>query len=498
MNRDRENSIWLAIQFLFSIIISFITLKINLIQFGDKEFGLWILLISFWSLGTILDLGFGTAIVKYTALAVRKNDEVELNNVISTGSIFFILLGILLVSLGNIAGNIIYFSNSKIFDKNLIDKFQKVFLILSVSFYVQYIIIYLKSIFEGMNQFKIVSKLGIVTNLLILIFVILIYLIKLDIIYLAFAYLTAYLILFLSYILIIASHYNFIKIRPSNFSFYYLKKMISYSFNIQIAFFLGALIDPLIKYLIANFNNSSTVSYYEIARRFAMAISGLFNNSFKNLLPKASSLRNNQEFNTFLKNDVKKVVSFSIFFSGLIFGILSLPISLIIKLWFGYQESILIFFILSLAEVVNNFGFALYTFFMGIGKGVYLILIQTSNVLFIIAFLSLGFLLFQSSLGLIGYFLSVFLMNVLMIYFLKREVAISIKSYLSEINLGKLLILLLSTLILVILSSSFEINIYILASVLSIISVVIFYCDFKQYFFELKTMLLTLKSNRKL
>ncbi|BDQ04192.1 oligosaccharide flippase family protein [Ignavibacterium sp.] len=494
MSQDKRNSLWLATQYSTSILISFITLKINLLHFGEAIFGLWILLISFWGLSSILDLGFGTAIVKYTAMALRKNDNDELNNTISTGSLFFLLFGILLIICGFVFGYIIYFSNTSIFNEKLKEKFVIVFLILGASFYFQYLTIFLKSILEGMNNFKIVSILNISSYFFILFQITIIYSLKLDIVYLAFSYLITNIILLSLYFTVIKTKFKFIKINPLEFSSQYFKKMFGFSFNIQIAFFIGALIDPLIKYIIVNFNTSNTVSHYEIARRFAIAISGLFNNSFKNLLPKASGLINLSEYKSFIKGDVLRVAGFSILFSGIFYGIMSLPISVIIELWFGYRESIIIFFLLSLAEIINNFGFALYTFFMGLGKGVYLIFIQTSNIIFLTTFLIIGFLTFNSELGLVGYFISVLIMNILLIFLVKKEAAITIKDYLSGFRLSRLFTLLGVIIVIISLNVFLDVNIYLLTSTLSVLSFLLFFTDIKKFKDEINKTLLLFKS----
>ncbi|MBK6914004.1 MAG: hypothetical protein IPH11_10220 [Ignavibacteriales bacterium] len=72
MNKNKRNSLWLALQYLIGLIISLITLKLNLSQYGEQIFGGWILLSSLWGFGKVIDLGYGTALIKY--IAEFKND----------------------------------------------------------------------------------------------------------------------------------------------------------------------------------------------------------------------------------------------------------------------------------------------------------------------------------------------------------------------------------------------------------------------------------------
>jgi len=485
MVENKRNSLWLSIQFIASLLFSLVTLKLNFLQFGEEIFGIWILLISFWGITSIVDLGFGTAIVKYIASANQNNDIDEINRIASTGFVIFLFLGIILLATGLFSGFLIYFNNKRIVPEDEIKVFLKVFFLLGISFYFQYLIIFFRSIFEGLNNFVITSKLTLVYNLLILFSVILNYLFKYEIWSLALFYLISSFSLLFMYCLTLRQKFGMIKIIPRKFSRSMAKMMFGFSFKIQIAAFLGASMDPIVKYVIGNYSSTSIISYYEVARRFAIAISGLFNTAFKTILPRTSILKTKKDYKNYILSEGTKFSKFGIIYSGALYGIFSIFILFIIHFWFGTEQSIIIFFILSLSESVNNTGYMVYTFFIGIGKGIYLVIIQLSNMLLITSGLILGFSIFQNQIGLLGYFFSVSIMNLFMLLLLKRETGINISLYLKKIDFKKLILLLLLISLVIFFNYIFSINIYILSSGLSILCILFFRKDIKTYLFQI-------------
>jgi O-antigen/teichoic acid export membrane protein len=481
---NKKNSVWLSIQFIVSILFSLITLKLNLLQFGKDTFGIWILLISFWGVSNIIDLGFGTALVKYIASVKAKDENTEITEISSTGFYFFVSFGVLLLVFGYFIGSMIYFSNEKVIPSDSTNIYLLVFIIMGGSFYLQYLTSFFRSLFEGMNNFILTSKLSLLYNILILISVLIIYFLKLGIQFLALAYLLSSFIIIVSYYFIIIQRLGGTVFNYKNFRIAWFKKMLNFSFTLQVSTILGASIDPIIKYVIGNFSSAGVITYYEIARRFAIAISGLFNTAFKTILPQTSILKNREEYLVFLFGDSVKFSRFSITYSSVCYGICSIFIVVVMQIWFGFPQSIIIFFILSLAESVNNLGYMIYTFFIGTGKGIYLIMIQTFNVLLIILSLVLGFLIFKNYLGLFGYYISVLITNVLMLYLLKIQTGLSIHKYLANIELNKLIILHLFIVVIIITSSIFNTNLYILSSILTLLSILFFQKDIRFYFFQ--------------
>lgn len=92
---DRKNSLWLGFQFSFTLVVALINLKINILHYGSKVFGIWIMLASVWGIGTALDFGFGTSVVKYVA-EFFKHDKNRLNKFLSSSFIVFLFVGFLI------------------------------------------------------------------------------------------------------------------------------------------------------------------------------------------------------------------------------------------------------------------------------------------------------------------------------------------------------------------------------------------------------------------
>lgn len=481
MYSDKKNSVWLSIQYLSTLIFSFITLKINLSNFGQEQFGIWLLLASFWGISSVIDMGFGTSIIRYVAEARNRNDFSGVNKIISTGFLIFIVLGLILLVGGNFLGNVIYFDNPNLINKAFSGEAKIVFLLLGLAFYLRYITILLKSIFEGLKNFVLHSQLSILYNCLILVAVIFISALKLSLVSLAMAY-------FLSSVLLLVLHFVYLKIKYPEVSFSKsllkyseIKSLFKFSMSVQVASIFGAFIDPLIKYFLGSFISIETVSSYEVARRFAVAISGLFATSFRTILPKASVLKNRNEFGEFIMSEGIKITKLGIVYSGFTYGVFSVIIIIIIKLWFGIEQSIFIFLILSLPETVNNAGYAVYMTCLGIGKAFYLAVIQGVNLILISLSLIFGIWLFKGYLGLLGFFASELIVNFLLLKLIKNFSGINIIEYLKKIGIDKLLLSLLLTFTVILLGLNFNINIYILSAALSVFSLFLYWNETKQY-----------------
>ncbi|MFO7447598.1 MAG: hypothetical protein R6W90_14600 [Ignavibacteriaceae bacterium] len=478
---DKKNSLWLSIQFITSIVIAFINLKLNLLNFGENIFGIWVLFSSFWGVGSILDFGFGTGIVRFIAqLSVNDNKE-EILRLIFTGLIIFIIGGTLILIAGNIVSNYLFFNNNNLIPSDYFKLAKKVFFLLGINFFIQYLFSFFRSILDGLNNFVLSSKMLIIHNILGFASVLTALTFNLDLFSLTIFYTISSASICCFTFIILLIKYRLFNFNISLFSLTYFKKVFKYSFSIQIASLTGAFIDPAIKYIIGNFGSLSSVTYFEIARRFTIAIAGLFNTTFKNYLPKVSILTSAADQREFLLKDASKLSKLGVTYSGFMFGICQVFLAAVIKFWFGYDEVILIFMITSLAEIVNAFGYSLYVFFMGIGKAGILAVIQVTNFIATITILIIGFKVFNNYLGLLGYFASVIFANFLMLFYLKKLLKISYTEFLSRANFNKLLYLIFLTMFTLIIVYLNIINVFACLTLLSIVSLFLFYKDLKNY-----------------
>lgn len=483
MPSDRKNSLWLSIQYVILLVSSVITLKLNLAHYGPIIFGIWILLRSVWGIGSVLDFGFGTSVLKY--VAEYKDDKKEINKILSSSLVVFVLIGFVIFLVGNLCAYVIYVNDLNIVPIKMKGVFALVSFLLGVSFVLQYLASFFQSVINGLNNFVYTSKISIIQIFLSLSGIILISILDMNIIILALLYIMTALFLFVSYLSFFLFKLKTYKISFREFKLSEIKRIISFSLSVQTMSIFNALIDPIIKYFLGNYYNIGSVSSYEIARRFAVAISGLFFNAFKIVLPKASSLKLNSERIAFLRSEIVKYCNLGIIYSGFAFGVFSLPIILLIMIIFRSEEAALIFIILALPESINNFGYSIYNFLLGIGKAKFLVFIQLNNLLFVIFSMLIGFVAFHNILGLLGYFLSVSIANILMLHYINIKIAPYVKQIFIHSKTNKL-ILLVAFMILSLLMLYFHlITLYAIFTLLSIISLVIFGPDMKKIYSQI-------------
>ena len=442
MNQDRRNSLWLATQYIVTIVFSLVTLKLNLTNYGNELFGYWILVSSLWGFGRALDFGLGTSLVKFVAEFSRK-DSSKLNYLITTCFILMMFLGIVILFSIYGIGWFFYFYKQEIISEAFYSEVFHVYLILGISFYLNYVSLTFKSIFDGLSNFVTSSQINIIYSFLILISVITCYVFNLPLVSLSYFYLISSIINIVFYLSLLRIKYPSIHISSKLFEYPLVKKVFSFSLSVQGAAMFGSMIDPLIKFLISNYSSVSNVSIYEIARKFVLAISGLFNNTFSTILPKASALSNNEEYTNFIYDECSKLSKMGIIYSGIVFGVGAFIIPIIIDQFFNHNEAVLIFFILALPESINNFGFAIYNFLIGIEKAYFLIFVQFINVLVVGLSVFIGLIYFNNLLGLLGFGVAELIVNILMLIFIQRKIGVSIKKYLSLSKVYKLFILLL-------------------------------------------------------
>ncbi|MDQ7815409.1 MAG: oligosaccharide flippase family protein [Melioribacteraceae bacterium] len=479
MPADKKNSLWLSTQYVITILFFLFMLKLNINHFGKDIFGIWIIITSIWGVGSSIDLGFGLAIVKY--IAQYKDDQRKVNKILSSIFFVFILLGFLIFLLGIFIAYGFYFSNSTLIGITYLKTFQHVFFVLGFSFILQYFSIFFKSIIEGLNRFYITSAITILQNTFLLIGVALISILNFSISYLSYLYLTLSLFVLSFYIFYYKLHIGIFQIRLKNFEFAETKKIFRLSFSIQLMNVCYSIIDPIIKYMIGSYYNVNSVPAYEIARKFALAISGLFFNAFRIILPKASSLKNKEEIILFIKQEVTNYSRIGIIYSGFTFGVLLLPTILIMNFVFDIKEAIILYLILILPETVNNFGYSIYNFLLGVGKVGILSFIQINNLIFISICLPLGFYFFDNIIGLLGYFFSVIIGNILMILYINRNWYVTIQYFNIRSSLYKLVILLsLICAATIIFYNNWLIHNYLIFAVVSAVSFFLFFTDIKE------------------
>lgn len=477
--KDKKNSFWLALQYILSIIVAFSIIKINIMNYGEELFGMWLIFLSIWNLGIALDFGFGTSLVKFIADADHNHSKKDVSVLVSSGLFFFSILGFLIFLICILIINLIVLRNPNIVPLKYYSIAFVIYPILGLNFYIQYLAVSIRSVYEGLQNFVLSSKIVLVYNFLNLVIVFLAFLSKLSMVSLAIGFsISSLSYLIMSFILLKKNHPDiFISLSLINRST--IKRILKFSMHIQMASIFNALIEPVVKYIIGNYYSLNLVTYYDIGRKVTISVSGLFFATFKTLLPKVSTLKDKNTSFNFFNTQIAEISKLGIIYSGFMFGILSILIALVIKLFFVSNTILLIILLLALPEAINNFGYPVYIFLLGIGKAAWLSLFQFINLIITISGLVIGFILFNSPIGLIGYFLSVLIGNILMLVLIRRVFSSNLSLFFRNAKIYKLLVFSALLLASAITLSLNENLIFLVCLTLSTMSSLLFFSDMK-------------------
>ena len=423
------------------MVISFITLKLNLLTFGTELFGIWILLFSIWGFGSILDFGLSTSLVKFLAEDYHKTKKIN-NHLINTSLMFLGLLGLIIVITALLVGYMVYVSNSALVPPTMRQEALIVLLLLGIGFYFKYISIAFQATFEGMNNFVTTSKVTIVYHFMMLVSSVVVFVFDLTLPLLALMYAFSGIVFLIAYIITMFLSFREFALRANYIRKDLIKSIFGYSMSVQLTTVIGAMFDPAIKFVIGMHQGAGVVSLYEIARRFATAASQLFYFAFRILLPKAAILENPEEYKAFLQTKATVNSATGVVYSGAVFGIGSVIVALMIEYYFGYPEAFLIFLLLALPEAINNFGYSVYVFLLGIRQALFLGGIQLFSLVMTLSGIATGFYFFDSILGLFGFVVATFLSNILLLRYAKKVSGISISDYCKHADAFRLTVLL--------------------------------------------------------
>ena len=89
------NIIWNLTSFIANLMVSFFLARYILGQIGSVNYGIWVLVGSFLSYAGLMDFGISTAVVQRIAGCVVKENREEMQEIITTATSLFSLIGIL-------------------------------------------------------------------------------------------------------------------------------------------------------------------------------------------------------------------------------------------------------------------------------------------------------------------------------------------------------------------------------------------------------------------
>lgn len=470
---ERSVNKWNTVSYVVVSVINFLIFSFAFRIFESDKVGLYVLLMSVFLLGGNLDLGFGISTIKQIAAANKQNNNNYIREYFFTFLFTYLVLVIIILIL-----QYVYFI---IFIKNLTtinldsDTVTNIYILLSVNFAFTFLYNYFRCFLEGMFQYIFISKILISLNILNLFLAFYAAFYANDFIIFVAVGLVISSIMFLIYLLkIFITLKTFFKYEYLNISL--VKENIKYSSKLQISFFIGNSIDYLIKFIITIFLSIGFVAIYESGKKCISFINGFIFSTQKILLVKLSEVKPDKKINFNENPEVLKYSDLAVKLTFLFYAFLNPAICIFLYYWFKNIESVIVFLLLALPQTLISFLIPLYNVIIIEGKKHYLITMQFLNVFLIAILTALWFYLFQSFIGLLGYYIATILNSIIVLNYFKKYHLFSPVSFLKKINYVKIIILsILLIAELTLINSGINFNITILC--FQIIFIILFYKD---------------------
>lgn len=480
---DKSNVFWNSISFIFVAAASFISFTLIIKTYDAETLGLFFVINSIFGLSNTFDFGFGVSAIKHISEFRANKDTINVNKFIVTFLFAFIILAVSILILLTLYFYIFIY-NSGLSNKIIGFKTNTIFIFLAIAFISKYLSNYMRNIMEGFAEFKKLSIMNIIVSLLNMITSILLFLFKLEIIYLA----VFTMLVNLSASLIFGFYLTFInkevKLNIKYISLYVLKKYFIYGFNIQAASFVQTFLDPMIKYLLGRFLSLSSVTYFETSKKVIDFTNGLIFSAQKGILNKLSEANAKGVLKEFVNNSLYIYSSMANYYSILIYGILNIFVCFVIMFLFGYKDAVTIYLVLILTYSIINFGGSLYSTFMIHGKGLILLTIQIINFISTFSFLLLSLFFIRGYFGLIGLYLASIINISILFYYLKKYYDFDFLNYIKKTNFYDILLFNLINIINVILLFNSYDN-FILIQIIFLFVYIIIFNKYIKYFYNL-------------
>lgn len=386
MSQMKSGAVLSYLSILITILIALIYTPIMIRLLGQSEYGLYALIGSLATVFSIMDMGLGNAIVRFTARNRANGDKSYESKLNGLFLILYSIIGFLTILLGVILVNKI----NTIFGGSLtvseLKKARIMVLILTVNFALSFPLSVFGSIMQAYEKFVVIKLIAIIRSILIPVF-------TLPFLFLGYGSIT--MVVVTSIINIVSSLFNvYYCFRNLNISFYFrkidsslLKEILGYSFFV----FVGVIVDQIYwntdQFILGIFSGTIPVAVYAIAMlfvrlyiQFSTSLSGLF-------LPKVSMMVANKASSQELTNIMIKMgriqyIIMSYILSGFIlFG------QPFINIWAGssYSNAYYIVLVIMLPltiPLIQNIGISiLYAKNLQGFRSVILIIIAILNVL---------------------------------------------------------------------------------------------------------------------
>lgn len=347
------------------VILSYASIAVNtLIQLlytpllirmlGQSEYGLYSLVASIIGYLTIMDLGFGNAIIVYTAKYRAQGKTEEEKKLHGMFNLVFLIIGVVAA----LIGLVLFFNVNAIFGNKMseieLNKMQIMMLILSFNLFITFSFAIYSSIISAYEKFTFQKVIAIIQSILKP-------LLMVPLLFLGFKSITLCVVITIANLITVLSNYIYCKkkldisVKYNGFD----KKLFKIIFSYSIWIFLGVIVDKVNwnvdQVLIGIFSGTISISRYSVASQinqmyimFSTAISGV-------LLPKASKMIALGEENKKINDFFVKTGRIQLIIIGLILsGFIVFGYDFII-LWVGndFSESYVVALALMIPMVVS-------------------------------------------------------------------------------------------------------------------------------------------------
>ncbi|MFA7359934.1 MAG: oligosaccharide flippase family protein [Candidatus Kapaibacterium sp.] len=438
--QDKKNAFWNSSSFIFLSVAGFINFSLTLKTYSSEVFGLYILMISIFGLGYTFDFGFGAAIIRQLSIARKENDINLIKKFFLTFFVVYIVLSLTITAITS-AYYFMFLSNSELVIQVKDVNTNLIFILISSSFFFQYLNNYLKIVFEGFSDFIVLSKLLFTVTAFNTILIVLLYVLKLDIIYLALITFIVQLFSVLIFFIKLIDSHRELSLSFNNYDYTLIKKYMMYGINIQVSSFITSLIDPVVKLLIGSYLSLSFVTFFETSKKIINLSNGLIFSAQKGIFNKLSEQHSLGTLDNFLNDDLYYYSKMSNYYSVLVYGLLNPLICIGMMLWFKSFESVIILLLYFLPYSLINYGGALYSVLMVDGKGLRLVIIQSINLVTTSLLLFLSLYISNSYLGLSAFYLSIIINTFVIFIMLKKANNFKYNIYIKSTGLFDILIM---------------------------------------------------------
>lgn len=358
MNQLKAGAVLSYLTLILNSVIALVYTPFMTFKLGQAEYGLYSLVASIISTLTVLDLGFGNAVIRYTAKYKAENKHEELNKMFG---MFFIIFGIIaFVTL--CIGGVLYFNLDTIFSQNMTEselyKLRIMFLLLIFNLAFTFIMSVYRSIIVAYERFvfqKLINLIRIILNPIVMI------------VLLSYGYkaISMVVVQTLFNVLTLLLDYYYckkkldIKIVFAKFDFKFLKEVSIYSFWVFLNVIMDRIYWSLGQSVVGVYCGAKLVAVYGIAIQiqqmymsFSTAISGI-------LLPRITSMTSQkgsekQVSDLFIKTGRLQFIIMSFILAGfVVFG------RQFINLWVGNEYDLayyvcILFFVPLLVPLIQN------------------------------------------------------------------------------------------------------------------------------------------------